>query len=110
MAMFMPSQSHSGGVIVKPNTGNIVQELQFLSEEDRVAHCNPVITPKNYVDFRSAQWFSTYPEPRQRKLTPIFRYSQNNTTKRGGFQKYPVVFHKSRNSKLASYRSNAANG
>ena len=59
MAMFMPSQSHSGGVIVKPNTGNIVQELQFLSGEDRVAHCNPVITPKNDADFRSAQWFST---------------------------------------------------
>ena len=35
MAMFMPSQSHSGGVIVKPYIGNIVQELQFLSGEDR---------------------------------------------------------------------------
>ena len=31
MAMFMPSQSHSGGVIVKPYTGNIAQELQFLT-------------------------------------------------------------------------------
>ena len=33
MAMFMPSQSHSGGVIVKPYTGNITQELEFLSGE-----------------------------------------------------------------------------
>ena len=31
MAMFIPSQSHSGGVIVKPYTGNIAQELQFLT-------------------------------------------------------------------------------
>ena len=27
MAMFKPSQSHSGGVIVKPYTGNIAQEF-----------------------------------------------------------------------------------
>ena len=31
MAMFKPSQSHSGGVIVKPYTGKIAQELQFLT-------------------------------------------------------------------------------
>ena len=31
MAMFKPSQSHSGSVIVKPYTGNIAQELQFLT-------------------------------------------------------------------------------
>ena len=31
MAMPKPSQSHSGGVIVKPYTGNIAQELQFLT-------------------------------------------------------------------------------
>ena len=31
MAMFTSSQSHSGGVIVKPYTGNIAQELQFLT-------------------------------------------------------------------------------
>ena len=31
MVMFTPSQSHSGGVIVKPYTGNIAQELQFLT-------------------------------------------------------------------------------
>ena len=35
MAMFMPSQSYSGGVIVDPYTGNIAQELKFLSGEDR---------------------------------------------------------------------------
>ena len=35
MPMFKPSQSHSGGVIVKPYRGNIAQELQFLSGEDR---------------------------------------------------------------------------
>ena len=35
MTMLKPSQSHSGGVIVKPYTGNIAQELQFLSGEDR---------------------------------------------------------------------------
>ena len=33
MAMFKPSQSHSGSVIVKPYTGNIAQELQFLTEK-----------------------------------------------------------------------------
>ena len=53
MAMFTPSQSHSGGVIVKPYTGNIAQELQFLTGEKKkkptpfynwVAHGNPVIT------------------------------------------------------------------
>ena len=31
MVMFMPSQSHSGGVIVKPYTGNIAHKLQFLT-------------------------------------------------------------------------------
>ena len=31
MVMFTPSQSYSGGVIVKPYTGNIAQELQFLT-------------------------------------------------------------------------------
>ena len=35
MVMFMPSQSHSGGVIVKPYTGNIAQELQFLTGEKK---------------------------------------------------------------------------
>ena len=35
MAMFKPSQSHSGGIIGKPFTGNIAQELQFLTGEDR---------------------------------------------------------------------------
>ena len=33
MAMFKPSHSHSGGLIVKPYTGNIAQELQFLTEK-----------------------------------------------------------------------------
>ena len=32
MVILTPSQSHSGGVIVKPYTGNIAQELQFLIE------------------------------------------------------------------------------
>ena len=35
MAMLKPSQSYSGGVIVDPYTGNIAQEMQFLSGEDR---------------------------------------------------------------------------
>ena len=35
MAMLKPSQSHTVGVIVDPYTGNIAQELQFLSGEDR---------------------------------------------------------------------------
>ena len=35
MAMFMASQSHSGGLIVKPYTGNIAQELQFLTGEKK---------------------------------------------------------------------------
>ena len=42
MAMFKPSQSHSGGIIVKPYTGNIAQELQFLSGEDRKKN-NPIL-------------------------------------------------------------------
>ena len=29
--MFTPSQSHIGAVIVQPYTGNIAQELQFLT-------------------------------------------------------------------------------
>ena len=31
MAMLKSSQSYSGGVIVKPYTGNIAHELQFLT-------------------------------------------------------------------------------
>ena len=33
--MLKPSQSHSGGVIVKPYKGNISQELQFLTGEKK---------------------------------------------------------------------------
>ena len=43
MAMLKPSQSHSGGVIVKPYTGNIAQELQFLSGEDRKKKTNAIL-------------------------------------------------------------------
>ena len=46
MAMLKPSQSHSGGVIVKPYTGNIAQELQFLTGEKKNQphfHGNPVL-------------------------------------------------------------------
>ena len=42
MAMFKPSQSHSGGVTVKPYTGNIEQELQFLTEKT-VKTTNPIL-------------------------------------------------------------------
>ena len=35
MAMPKPSQSHTVGVIVKPYTGNIAQELQFLTGEKK---------------------------------------------------------------------------
>ena len=38
MAIFMPSQSHRGGVTVNPYIGNIAQELQFLTEEK-----NPIL-------------------------------------------------------------------
>ena len=61
MAMLRPSQSYSGGVFLDPYTGNIAQELQFLSGEDRkkkkptpfldwVAHGNPV---KNEAHFKT---------------------------------------------------------
>ena len=40
MVMLKPSQSYSGGVIVDPYTGNIGQELQFLSGEDRKKNNN----------------------------------------------------------------------
>ena len=40
MVMFTPSQSHSGGVIVKPRTGNIAQELQFLTGQKKP---NPIL-------------------------------------------------------------------
>ena len=33
LPMFMPSQSHSSGVIINPYIGNIVQELQFFTEK-----------------------------------------------------------------------------
>ena len=35
MEMLKPSQSHTVGVIVKPYTGNIAQELQFLTEKKK---------------------------------------------------------------------------
>ena len=35
MAMLKLSQSYSGGVTVKPYTGNIAQELQFLTGEKK---------------------------------------------------------------------------
>ena len=38
MAMLKPSQSYSGGVIVKRYTGNIAQELQFLTGEKKKAY------------------------------------------------------------------------
>ena len=55
MAMFKPSQSHSGGVIVKPYTGNIAQELQFLfgcQFFSMVAHGNAVKKkPTSFLDW-----------------------------------------------------------
>ena len=54
MAMFKPSQSYSGGVTVDPYTGNIAQEMQFLSGEDRKKKTNPILRlgcpwqPSNY--------------------------------------------------------------
>ena len=35
MEMLKPSQSHTVGVTVKPYTGNIAQELQFLTGEKK---------------------------------------------------------------------------
>ena len=43
MAMLKPSQSYSGGFIVDPYTGNIAQEMQFLSGEDRKKKTNPIL-------------------------------------------------------------------
>ena len=43
MAMFKPSQLHSGGVTVKPYTGNIAQELQFLTENTRKKKPTPFL-------------------------------------------------------------------
>ena len=40
MAMLRPSQSYSDGVIVKPYTGNIAQELQFLTAGKKT---NPIL-------------------------------------------------------------------
>ena len=47
MAMFKPSQSYSGGVTVKPYKGNIAQDFQFLSGEDR---------KKKTRGFKSLHW------------------------------------------------------
>ena len=44
MAMFMPSESHSGGVIVNPYIDNIAQELQFLMEKTGEQNINPIFT------------------------------------------------------------------
>ena len=41
MAMLKPIQSYSGGVIVKPYTGNIAQELQFRTGEKKKT--NPIL-------------------------------------------------------------------
>ena len=60
MAILKPSQSYSGGGFVDPYTGNIAQDLQFLSGEDRkkkkptpfldwVAHGNPVMTSHLHI-------------------------------------------------------------
>ena len=43
MPMLNPIQSYSGGVTVDPYTGNIAQELQFLSGEDRKKKTNPIL-------------------------------------------------------------------
>ena len=43
MAMFKPSQSHSGGVTVNPYTGNIAQELQLLTEKTGKKKPNPIL-------------------------------------------------------------------
>ena len=58
MVMFTPSQSDSGGVIVKPYTGNIAQELQFLTggkKKKKKKKTKPILRlgspwqPSNYV-------------------------------------------------------------
>ena len=43
MAMLKPSQSYSAGFIVDPYTGNIAQEMQFLSGEDRKKITSPIL-------------------------------------------------------------------
>ena len=42
MAILKPSQSYSGGGFVDPYRGNIAQDLQFLSGEDRKKKTNPI--------------------------------------------------------------------
>ena len=44
MEMLKPSQSHSVGVIVKPYTGNMAQELQFLTGEKK-KKTKPILRP-----------------------------------------------------------------
>ena len=58
MAMVKPSQSHSGGAIVKPYTGNVAQELQFLTEKTGKKN-NPILR------------LDCHRQPSKKKLTPF---------------------------------------
>ena len=42
MVMFTPSQSHCGGVIVKPYTGNIAIRIAISRGENRKKNNNPI--------------------------------------------------------------------
>ena len=67
MAIPKPSQSYSGGVIVKPYTGNIAQELQFLTGEKKKTKkknkkkTNPILR-------LGSPW-----QPSKKKTNPILR-------------------------------------
>ena len=69
MAMLKPSQSHSGGVIVNPYTGNIAQELQFLTGETKT---NPILnlgSPWQLFARADLKLLLKYDKRPQRKLT-----------------------------------------
>ena len=65
-----PSQSHSGGVIVKPYTGNIAQELQFLTGEKK---------EKKTRGFKSLHWVAFL----NIRRTLDFRIHLNDLIKKG---------------------------
>ena len=60
MAMLKPSQSHSGGVIVKPSTGNIAQK-----KNNPILRLGSPWQPSNYISLRL----------KTRKTTPELDYN-----------------------------------
>ena len=64
MVMFTPSQSHSGGVIVKPYTGNIAQEYRTEEPEEKKKKTKPILrlgSPWQPSKNQPSNKFSRYP-------------------------------------------------